>query len=527
VTSADVVASNGVIHAIDKVVIPPTVDIIGTAVAKGQFGMLAEALTKAGLVEALQGDGPFTVFAPTDAAFAAAQLDKTALLNRADLADILKYHVISGSKIMAADLGAEQTADTLEGSPVIITNQVDEMLDMVNKVVKYADAKVTSADVVASNGVIHAIDKVVFPPTSASSIVTGPGAQLDIVDTAVSADTFTVLTEALTKAGLVDALKGAGPFTVFAPTDDAFAAALEALKIDKAALLNRADLADILKNHVISGAKVMAADLKASQTVDTLNGVPVTITKAANNVMFAGAKVTAADVAASNGVIHVINKVVIPPSDAGNIPSTTTAPKTVKKTSSAIVQEKIAKIMTGSMKAKVTLPQGQTIQQYVSDAKVQMGYKMGIANHLQCDKSWVTKLTLSVAPAGSRRLATSTSLDSGSVKVHYEITVPKEEVAKGKADTLAKAVEDAGKRRSAKAILASKITDAVSSSTGTTYEPVEVKEVTAATFAAVAPVTKTKTPAKSVTEPPEAASGCKTTTVLSAIILLIGITTCN
>jgi hypothetical protein len=311
---------------------------------------------------------------------------------------------------------------------------------------------------------------------------------------------------------------------VFAPTDDAFAAALEALKIDKAALLNRADLADILKNHVISGAKVMAADLKASQTVDTLNGVPVTITKAANNVMFAGAKVTAADVAASNGVIHVINKVVIPPSDAGKIPSTTTASKTVKKTSSAIVQEKIAKIMTGSMKAKVTLPQGQTIQQYVSDAKVQMGYKMGIANHLQCDKSWVTKLTLSVAPAGSRRLATSTSLDSGSVKVHYEITVPKEEVAKGKADTLAKAVEYAGKRRSAKAILASKITDAVSSSTGPKYEPVELKEVTAATFASV--TSDTKTPAPSVTLIP-AVSGCKTTTVLSAIILLIGITTCN
>jgi hypothetical protein len=253
--------------------------------------------------------------------------------------------------------------------------------------------------------------------------------------------------------------------------------------------------------------------------VDTLNGVPVTITKAANNVMFAGAKVTAADVAASNGVIHVINKVVIPPRDAGNMESTTT--------SSAIVQEKIAKIMTGSMKAKVTLPQGQTIQQYVSDAKVQMGYKMGIANHLQCDKSWVTKLTLSVAPAGSRRLATSTSLDSGSVKVHYEITVPKEEVAKGKADTLAKAVEDAGKRRSAKAILASKITDAVSSSTGTAYKPVEVKEVTAATFAAVAPVTKAPAKSKSVTEPPEAASGCKTTAVLSAIILLIGIATCS
>merc|ERR1719316_1006654 len=280
VTSADVRASNGVIHIIDKVVIPPTVDIVGTAVAEGQFGILAEALTKAGLLEALQGDGPFTVFAPTDDAFAAAQLDKAALLNRADLADILKYHVISGSKVMAADLMEEQTVDTLNGLPVIITKKVDVQVDMLNKIVKFAEAKVTSADVVASNGVIHVIDKVVLPPTPASD--TGPGVQLDIVDTAVSADTFTVLTEALTKAGLVDALKGAGPFTVFAPTDDAFAAALKALKIDKAALLNRADLADILKNHVISGAKVMAADLKASQTVDILK-----------NHVISGAKVMA------------------------------------------------------------------------------------------------------------------------------------------------------------------------------------------------------------------------------------------
>jgi hypothetical protein len=219
-------------------------------------------------------------------------------------------------------------------------------------------------------------------------------------------------------------------------------------------------------------------------------------------------------VAASNGVIHIIDKVVLPPSGAGNTGS--------NAASSAVAQ---AKKLTGSMTVEVTLPESQTIQQYVSDAKVQKGYKTAIANHLGCAESWVTKLTLSVAPAGGRRLGSH--LDSGSVQVDYEITVPKEEVGKGKADTLTKAVKDAGKDGPAKDSLAAKITDAVSSSTGTTYEPVEVREVTAATFAAVAPVTKAPAKSKSVTEPPEAASGCKTTAVLSAIILLIGITTCN
>jgi uncharacterized surface protein with fasciclin (FAS1) repeats len=354
----------------------------------------------------------------------------------------------------------------------------------------FAGAKVVSADVAASNGVIHVIDKVIIPPT------------VDIVGTAVANGKFGILAEALTKAGLVEALQGAGPFTVFAPTDEAFAAALTALKIDKAALLNRADLADILKYHVISGAKVMAADLKATQTVETRNGANVVITKAAN-VMFADAKVTSADVAASNGVIHIIDKVVLPPSGAGNTGS--------NAASSAVAQ---AKKLTGSMTVEVTLPESQTIQQYVSDAKVQKGYKTAIANHLGCAESWVTKLTLSVAPAGGRRLGSH--LDSGSVQVDYEITVPKEEVGKGKADTLTKAVKDAGKDGSAKHSLAAKITDAVSSSTGTTYEAIKVKEVTQATVADVPSDVK-----------PAASSGCKTTALLSAITLLIGIATHN
>merc|ERR1712232_1405010 len=270
VEAADVECSNGVIHVIDAVVLPPTtVDIVATAQGTGTHTVLVEALTKANLVTALQGTGPFTVFAPTDAAFTAALtalgITKQQLLDRADLADILKYHVISGSKIMAADLAEAQSPTTLEGQKVSITKGADG-------VVRFATATVEAADVECSNGVIHVIDAVVLPPAKVD-----PPATVDIVATAQGTGTHTVLVEALTKANLVTALQGTGPFTVFAPTDTAFTTALTALGITKQELLDRADLADILKYHVLSG-KTMAAALTASQDVDTLQGQKVTIT---------------------------------------------------------------------------------------------------------------------------------------------------------------------------------------------------------------------------------------------------------
>jgi uncharacterized surface protein with fasciclin (FAS1) repeats len=172
-----------------------------------------------------------------------------------------------------------------------------------NGVVRFATATVEAADVDCSNGVIHVIDAVVLPP-----------AGMDIVATAQGTGTHTVLVEALTKANLVTALQGTGPFTVFAPTDAAFTAALTALGITKQQLLDRADLADILKYHVISGSKIRAADLSETQSPETLEGQTVTITKDANGVVkFATATVGPADVECSNGVIHVIDAVVLPP----------------------------------------------------------------------------------------------------------------------------------------------------------------------------------------------------------------------
>jgi len=128
---------------------------------------------------------------------------------------------------------------------------------------------------------------------------------LNIVETAQATDDVSVLVEAVVAAGLAETLSGTGPFTVFAPTNAAFTAALTRLSITKKALLARTDLADILKFHVLSG-KIMAADLVASQTPATLAGATALIEKSDAGVTFGGAKVTTADVSCSNGVIHII-----------------------------------------------------------------------------------------------------------------------------------------------------------------------------------------------------------------------------
>jgi len=199
-------------------------------------------------------------------------------------------------KIQSKDFpdGTFKLFPTLNSLPVTVTK------NYINAGVMFATASVTSADVAADNGVIHIIDKVIIPPT------------VDVVGTATANGNFKTLAEALTKANLVATLQGAGPFTVFAPTDDAFAGALTALKITKAELLERSDLADILKYHVLSG-KILSKDLKDTQTVNTLLEREVTITKSSMGVKFADAAVSGADVMASNGVIHVIDKVVLPP----------------------------------------------------------------------------------------------------------------------------------------------------------------------------------------------------------------------
>merc|ERR1712056_26750 len=236
-----------------------------------------------------------TVFAPTDDAFTALlqtlNVTKDELLAREDLATILQYHVING-QVLSSDLEPTQDVTTLSGDSLTITND--------GTTVMAGPATVVIADVVCSNGVIHAIDAVLLPPAA-----TPAPAPPSIVDTAVANGAFTVLVEALQEAELVDALSGPGPFTVFAPTDDAFTALLQALNTTKDELLARTDLATILQYHVING-QVLSSDLAATQDVTTLMGESLTVTSDGGTVMAGPATVVTADVLCSNGVIHII-----------------------------------------------------------------------------------------------------------------------------------------------------------------------------------------------------------------------------
>ncbi len=277
-------------------------DIVGIASGSEDFSILVAALQKAGLVEALQAEGPFTVFAPTNAAFESllSQLNVTAeeLLNHPQLADVLLYHVVAG-QVLSTDLQNGMTAETLGGQLITV--------DLTDGV-KINTSSVTAADVKASNGVIHIIDQVLVPETFQLAPAAAP--LPSIVDIAVGSEDFGILVAALQKAELVEALQTEGPFTVFAPTNAAFEALLGALGITAEELLGQPQLADVLLYHVVSG-KVLSTDLQNGMTAETLGGQTITV-DLTDGVKINTSAVTAADIEASNGVIHVIDSVLVP-----------------------------------------------------------------------------------------------------------------------------------------------------------------------------------------------------------------------
>jgi len=319
-------------------------DVVETAVAAGNFTILVELIQAAELVDVLKGEGPFTVFAPTDEAFAAVPAEiLTALAEDPEmLRSVLLYHVVPG-RLVAALISDGKEVETAQGESV--------RFSFADGVKKVNEATIVARDIQASNGVIHAIDSVILPPSVAAALsdllpagaaeaaatpepteeaaeetaveaaatpeatpepVEEAAEELaDIVDTAVAAGQFTTLAAALTEAGLVDALRGPGPFTVFAPTDDAFAAlpqeTLDAVLADPQGLLTQ-----ILLYHVVAG-KLMAADLVDGQEIATLQGAPLTISLSDEGAMVNDATIIATDIEASNGVIHVIDAVLVPP----------------------------------------------------------------------------------------------------------------------------------------------------------------------------------------------------------------------
>ena len=270
-------------------------NIVDTAVEAGKFKTLAAALGAAGLVDAVKGPGPFTVFAPSDEAFAKLPKGTVETLlkpeNKEKLKAILSYHVVPG-KVMAKDVLGVKGAKSLNGQRIDV--KVDGGKVMVD------GAQVVATDIACTNGVIHVIDSVILPSED------------NIPTVATKAGKFNTLLAAAKAAGLVEALSGDKALTVFAPTDDAFAK----LPKDTVATLlkpeNKDKLKAILLFHVVEG-RVYSEDALAAKSAATLQGSKVEITVKDGAAYVNGAKILATDVDASNGVIHIIDSVILPP----------------------------------------------------------------------------------------------------------------------------------------------------------------------------------------------------------------------
>jgi uncharacterized surface protein with fasciclin (FAS1) repeats len=283
---------------------PAPVNIVETAKADPQFSILVEAVVAADLATTLSGPGPFTVFAPTNTAFAnlltELGITKDALLaDKPLLTSVLTYHVVSG-KVAKADVPLGKPIATVQGD-IFKIDAVGSGLVITDG--RNRTSNIVATDVAASNGVIHVIDKVLLPPDKT------------IVETAVaSSPEFSILVEAVTAANLVDTLSSTGPFTVFAPTDAAFGALLTELGITKAELLaNTALLDKVLKYHVVSG-RVLKAEVPVATPITTVETETLTVSAGFVITDQRGrtSNIVATDILTKNGVIHVIDKVILP-----------------------------------------------------------------------------------------------------------------------------------------------------------------------------------------------------------------------
>jgi transforming growth factor-beta-induced protein len=269
-------------------------DIVDTAVGAGNFKTLATALQAADLVNTMKGSGPFTVFAPTDEAFAKLPKGTVEELvkpeNKAKLIAILTHHVVKG-KVMSSDVVKVKGAVALGGQRLDVNAS--------NGSVAIDGSKVVKADLACSNGVIHVIDTVMMPATD------------NIPAVADKAGSFKTLLAAVKAAGLVETLSGTGPFTVFAPTDEAFAK-LGSTVSDLLKPENKAKLTAILTYHVVPG-RIYSEDAVAAKAAKTVQGDQIKITTSDKGAFINDAKLVKTDIDASNGVIHVIDSVILPP----------------------------------------------------------------------------------------------------------------------------------------------------------------------------------------------------------------------
>ena len=315
------------------------ISVVDVIVNSPDHNTLEVAVIAAELADDLSGPGPFTVFAPTDAAFAALPagvVDALLVDPTGDLAQILLYHVVSGTAL-STSLTDGQTITTLQGEDITVTIGMNGV--MIN------NATVVVADILADNGVVHVIDAVLLPPAPTPTTV---------VDVIVNSADHDTLEAAVIAAGLVETLSGDGPFTVFAPTDAAFAAlpagTIETLLADPTGALTQ-----ILLYHVV-GAQALSTDLTDGQTVATLQGQTVTVTINAEGVFINNAQVTVADIVTSNGVIHVIDAVLVPQQ-----PNSVSNTETVKLNIPNPVMENINIPSTGNSNVQIYTTSGQVV----------------------------------------------------------------------------------------------------------------------------------------------------------------------
>lgn len=299
VITPDIVADNGVIHVIDMVLVPEdnvdytVMDIIEVS---NNHQILEDAILSADLDETLSGEGPFTIFAPTDGAFDMLPSDllEGVLANEQILSTILLHHVHQGN-VLAENLSDGMEVPTMNEDTLIVTiEDTTVMIDMSTVIV---------TDLIADNGVVHVIDMVLIPSIDTTFTV------MDIIE---NSPFHTTLNTAIVTAGLDNTLSGDGPFTVFAPTNDAFE------ELDEGtveALLNDIpQLTSILLHHVHQG-NVLAQNLSDGMEVPTMNDDILTISIDGSTVMVDMSTVTTADLLADNGVVHVIDMVLLPESD--------------------------------------------------------------------------------------------------------------------------------------------------------------------------------------------------------------------
>jgi len=254
--------------------------------ANSNFTTLVSALSGAGLVAAVSDPkATLTVFAPTNAAFA--KLTSVP----SDLKPILLYHVL-GSTVYSNQVttGYAKTLSTYMSKPM------DIYLNSSTGVKINNSATVALADVVGTNGVIHVIDNVLIPPT--------------VVSTALNNSNFSILVAAVVKAKLVDALNESGPFTVFAPTNEAFQKLFTALKVTGISDLTEEQLKPILLYHVVSGNNVSSGLVTGN--IPTLHGSDLAVSVGKGVLLNGKTNVSLADIQSSNGVVHVIDEVLLP-----------------------------------------------------------------------------------------------------------------------------------------------------------------------------------------------------------------------